>query len=593
MKQRNYFILGAIFLIFTILQCTQSMKNKRPQQITIKILETTDVHGAIFPFNFINNEATNSSLAQVLTYIKKVRADSTCETVLLDNGDFLQGQPIVYYYNFEKTTSPHICSQVMNFMKYDAATVGNHDIEAGHEVYDRLTNEFNFPWLAANAVKTTDGTPYFVPYTIINRKGIKIAVLGLITPAIPNWLPKDIWEGMEFDDMIESAEKWVKMIQEKEKPDILVGLLHSGIDYTFNNQTAETYKNENASQLVAEKVAGFDVIFAGHDHADFNFTVKNPHGKDVLILNPNSYAKFIGEATIEMTWNEKTEKYDKKISGKLIETALLEADKEFLQKFDAQFDEVKEYVERRIGYLSQSLTSKEALFGESKFIDLIHQLQLHLSDAQISFSAPLSFDMEIQAGELKVRDMFKLYRYENLLYTMKLSGAEIKNYLEFSYGQWFNQMKDENDHLLKFRYDETGEIEKNKHGNPRLAEAFFNFSSAAGINYTVDVSKPMGERITITGLTNGDDFDMEKGYLVAVNSYRGNGGGGHFTEGAGLSKEELANRVVKSTTKDLRFYIMRWIEKQDTVQVEMKHNWKITPETWWKKGKKRDFDLIF
>ncbi|MBC8344382.1 MAG: bifunctional metallophosphatase/5'-nucleotidase, partial [Bacteroidetes bacterium] len=215
------------------------MSCSKHDPVTIKIFETSDVHGAIFPYNFITDEDMDHSLAQLSTFIKGEKAIDTQEVVLLDNGDILQGQPIVYYYNFIKTKEEHICARVMNYMGYDAATVGNHDVEAGHPVYDKLKEEFRFPWMAANVLKP-DGNTYFQPYQIIERKGIKIAVLGLITPAIPNWLPEQIWSGMEFEDMVESAEKWIPIIQNKEKPDLIVGLFHSGLDYTNNNQDQNT-----------------------------------------------------------------------------------------------------------------------------------------------------------------------------------------------------------------------------------------------------------------------------------------------------------------------------------------------------------------
>ena len=162
------------------------------QTIKLKIIETTDEHGQAFPYSFTDGHEMNNSLAQVLTYVKSEREKKDQETILLSGGDLLQGTPLVYYYNFEKTESPHIFAEMMNYMGYDAGTVGNHDIETGHAVYDRFNKELKFPWLAANAVNTSNQEPYFKPYTIINKKGIKIVVLGLITPAIPNWLPKNI-----------------------------------------------------------------------------------------------------------------------------------------------------------------------------------------------------------------------------------------------------------------------------------------------------------------------------------------------------------------------------------------------------------------
>ena len=188
--------------------------------------------------------------------------------------------------------------------------------------------------------------------------------------------------------------------------------------------------------------------------------------------------------------------------------------------------------------------------------------------------------------------MFKLYKFENLLYTLKMSGQEVKDYLEFSYGNWFNQMKDANDNLLKFNTDANGELIYSR-GTPQLATAYYNFSSAAGINYTVDVSKPAGQRISITSMADGKPFDLKKMYTVAMNSYRGNGGGGHLTQGAKIPKDEITGRIINSTTKDLRYYLMKWIENEKTVNPKALNNWSVIPADWWENGKEKDGKLLF
>ena len=281
------FIICSITFLFTL----------NAQTIKVKIIETSDVHGAIFPYSLKDNKEINSSLARVSTFVNQQRVDTNQIVFLLDNGDILQGNPAVYYYNFEKTDTINLYADVMNYMKYDAATIGNHDIETGHDVYDKFNNEIKFPWLAANAINTETNQPYFKPYTTVERGGVKIAILGLITPAIPQWLPEQIWSGMKFDDMIETAQKWVKKIREMEQPDLMIGLFHSGVDYTYNNENENTYKNENASRLVAEKVDGFDLIFVGHDHEGWNFKTKAPNGKEVLIIGTTAGAQNVAVAS--------------------------------------------------------------------------------------------------------------------------------------------------------------------------------------------------------------------------------------------------------------------------------------------------------
>ncbi|RUT78312.1 bifunctional metallophosphatase/5'-nucleotidase [Ancylomarina longa] len=575
MKKISFYLL--LLTTLWLSACSQP----KADHIQLKIMGTSDVHGALLPYDLVNDTETNSSLAQVYSYVAEARKDKTTDLILLDNGDILQGDPMVYYSNFERTDTTHICAQVMNYMHYDAATVGNHDIEPGHAVYDRVRQEFKFPWMAANAVRNSDGKPYFKPYTIIEKEGAKIAVLGLITPAIPKWLPEKIWSGMHFEPMVSSAKKWVKIIQEKEHPDFVIGLFHSG---TGETSTKEGEVPENASILVAKNVAGIDMVICGHDHHENILWVENPEGKKVLVMDPRNKARFIAEADVDLDWNAETKAYDKQIEGKLVQVSDLKASPQYVAHFQPMFEEVKSYVSKPVGVFKESISTRDAMFGDSPFMDLIQNIQLDLAKADISFAAPLSYNTSIDSGKLYVRDMFKLYRFENLLYTMNLTGKEVKDFLEFSYKNWFRQMKKPTDDLLNIETTEKGS---------RLTTLFFNYDAAEGIDYIVDVRKPYGDRVKILQMSNGKAFDETKMYRVALNSYRGNGGGNHLTEGAGLSKAELTSRLVNSTTKDLRYYLMKWIEKKGTVAIKCNHNWKVVPEKWWQQAKAKEYKLLY
>lgn len=596
MKKRIFLALLAAVLGFAFIAtgCQTTPAGETPESFSLKVIETSDVHGSLFPYDFINDKPAKTSLAQVSTFVGEQRANPNQEVILLDNGDILQGQPIVYYYNFEDTGEQHIQAQVMNYLGYEAGTVGNHDIEAGHPVYDQLVKDFNFPWLAANAVDVKTGEPYFKPYTVLHRKGATIAVLGLITPGIPNWLPEDIWKGIRFEDMIDTAKKWVPIIMEKEHPDILIGLFHSGVDATYHGADPKAKNNENASVLVAEQVPGFDVIFTGHDHKDTHMTVKNPEGKDVVVIGAMNAARSVAVASIDFTYSEETKSFSTSVSGETVMMDSIPADQAFLDKFNGAYEKVKAYVSKPIGEFTKTISTRNAMFGDSAFVDLIHRIQLELTKADVSFAAPLSFNATINKGEVYVRDMFNLYKYENLLYTMELSGKEIMDFLEYSYGGWMNTMANADDHLMNFKKDKDGKLIFNERYNSYdLVMRYYNYDSAAGIDYTVDVSKPEGQRINIKGFSDGRSFDMNAMYLVAINSYRGNGGGGHLTKGAGLTKDEIKSRMKSSTIKDLRYYLMKWIEQQGTVTPAALGNWEVIPADWAKAAAERDYKLLY
>lgn len=580
-KMKNLLRIFLVLQIILLISCSVKPDRK------ITILETTDLHGVIFPFDFIENENMDFSLSHSASYFRQKREEGP--TVLLDNGDNLQGQPTVYYYNFIDTVSPHIMASSLNYLGYDAGTMGNHDIEAGHSVYDRLMKQYNLPLLAANAVDLKTGEPYFKPYTIIEKDGIKVAVLGLVTASIPEWLPSELYSGMEFRNMVETAKKWMPEIQSK-KPDLIVGLFHSGFNKEELEDRKDEYIKEDGSAAVAYNVPGFDIIFSGHDHKTANMKFVNVAGDTVLMLNGGSRGQRLAQAEIVLSGRKG--KLQKRITGKILDVKKFEPDPEFISKFKPESDLIHQYVDKVIGTSEATISSRESYFGPSAFIDMIQAVQLEITGADISFTAPLSFDVKINAGPIRVGDMFKLYRFENMLYTMNLTGEEIIKYLEFSYSNWFNTMKDPGDIMLKLRTDKSGKPVLTD-GKAWLRNQAYNFDSAAGIDYTVDVSKPEGSRITIKGFSDGRPFEKNKMYKVAVNSYRGSGGGGHLTEGVGLTPEQLRERLITSTDRDLRYFILKSIEAKGTIKPVSFNNWQVIPQNWVKQASAREYPLLF
>ncbi|HOP58010.1 MAG TPA: bifunctional UDP-sugar hydrolase/5'-nucleotidase [Bacteroidales bacterium] len=578
--KKQFFLL--CFVLIMLLSC-----NGR-EDITITILQTTDLHGAILPYDYIERCKTDVSLANISGYIKKIRKQRE-SLILLDGGDIIQGQPLVYYYNFIDTASNHIVSEAMNWLEYDAGTAGNHDIEAGHQVYDRLSEEFNFPWLGANAVNTLTGDPYFIPYVMIRKNNLKIAVLGLITPAIPLWLPEELYKGIEFRDMLETARQWMPEIQ-KQDPDLIVGLFHSGWD-------SRDYKknkpfSENGSASVAYNIPGFDIIFTGHDHNYANEQFVNRKGDTVLILNAGDRAEKIARADITFSSSRINGKQIKKITGSLIDVSDFKPDREFTGRFSHQDHAVKEYVNMIIGSSENTVSTRDSYFGSSSFVDMIHTEQLKLTGADISFAAPFSFDASIEKGDIRVSDMFKLYRYENLLYTINMSGEEIRKYLEFSYSGWLNTMNGPDDYMLNYQINKDGKPLL-INGRAWLKNPVYDFDSAAGIEYVVDVRKPKGRRVIIKSMSDGRPFSRQAVYRVAVNSFRGNGGGGHLTRGAGIKAEEIPSRLLCSTRNDMRYLMIESIKKKKNISPVPLNNWKIIPEDWVQIASKKEYRLLF
>lgn len=552
--------------------------------VKLKIVETSDVHGNFYPYDFVRRQPSAGSLARVYTWVQQERRRFGDNLILLDNGDILQGQPSAYYYNYIDTVSPHLTAEMLNFMAYDAGNMGNHDIETGRAVFDRWIGDCRFPVLGANILDTATGKTHLKPYVVLEREGVKIAVLGMITPAIPMWLSENLWPGLRFEDMEAAARKWIPFIREQEKPDVIIGLFHAGKNAVW---MGGKYR-DNASVEVASRVPGFDVVLAGHDHARACFKVANEAGDSVLVVNPANNAVTVGDVEVTLTLRG-GKVTDKLVEGRLTDVGALEPSPEFMQHFAGQYDAIQAFVSKKIGRFTQPISTRPAYFGPSAFVDLIHRLQLEIGKAEISLAAPLSFDARIEAGDIYVSDMFNLYKYENMLYTMSLSGKEIRGALEMSYALWTNQMHSPGDPLLLLRESSvSGAEERTFFQHPS-----YNFDSAAGIIYTVDITRPAGQKVTILSMADGTPFDENRMYKVAVNSYRGNGGGELLTKGAGISQEELKSRILFSTDKDLRYYLMQYIEQRQIVTPRSLDQWKFIPANWVKPAAERDYKKLF
>ena len=561
-------------ILFALLCICMTAMAKQSKTVTIRLVETSDVHGAFFPYNFTERRPMEGTMARVSTYLKRQRKTYGDRLILLDNGDILQGQPTCYYTNYVKTDEPNIAAEVINYLKYDAETFGNHDVETGHAVYDKWIKEVKCPMLGANIIDTKTNKPYVKPYTIIEREGVRVAILGMLTPAIPNWLHESLWTGLRFDEMLQTARHWLKILKEQEKADVIVGLFHSGWDGGIVTPTYE----EDVARKMAETVEGFDVIFFGHDHTERNTTINN-----TLCMDPSCNALKVAEATIQIRNGKVISK-----KGKIIDVRNEAIDQQYIAHFQPQIDAIRQYVERQLGTFASPMRSRDAFFGSAAFTDLIHQLQLDETHADISFNAPLTFNTDIKAGPIYMSDMFKLYRFENKIYVLRMTGEEVRKHLERSYDLWVNTMKSPDDHIMMLNEGSAGD--EQRRGFKNLT---FNFDSAAGIDYVVDVTKPDGQKVHILQFSDGRPFDEKAWYKVVMNSYRGNGGGELLTQGAGIPLDSINNRIIFMSERDQRYYLTQKIEREGKVEGKALNNWRFIPDAWARPAIERDRKLIF
>ncbi|MCD8313205.1 MAG: bifunctional metallophosphatase/5'-nucleotidase [Bacteroidales bacterium] len=525
--KKYFYLLSTLFLAAA---CSSGPKDG---EYELHLFTTNDVHGTYFDSTYVSTRTKNSLMA-VNHYVDSVRnAIGADKVILVDAGDCLQGDNASYYYNYVETSKPHLYARLVNYMKYDAVTVGNHDIETGHPVYDRVRKDMGkIPWLAANAIDTQTGKPYFQDYTVIRRQGLKIAILGFTNPNMKNWLTEKLWSGMEFESLLPYVQDYVDKVQAKEHPQVTIVLVHSGT----GEGDGSIYESQGLDLF--KTLHGVDFLVCSHDHRPFT-----AQSDSLCLINSGSHCRNIGHGTLNLTV-ENGQVVSKTLSAGLIPVRKDAIDPDMEAAFHDDYVAVKEFTLRPVGDLTVDLVTRDSYAGQCDYMNLIHRVSLTGAPAQISFAAPLTYNGFIKSGTLLYNDLFTVYPYENELFVVKMSGEEIRNYLEYSYDTWINTVtgKGKDEHILKIQ----------KADDPRTGQQWYsfiarsyNFDSAAGINYTVDVTKPYGERVCITTLANGEEFSAEGQYNVAMTSYRASGGGDLMREGAGIDTDNIDERIME------------------------------------------------
>lgn len=552
-------------------------------EYTFRILTTNDVHGHYFDSLYVT-DGTDNALTNISWYADSIRrADGAENVILLDAGDCLQGDNAAYYFNYIDTTSRHIFARMVEYIGYDAVVVGNHDIETGHKVYDRMVETMDVPFLAANALRTDDGHPYFREYVTLKRHGINITIIGFTNPNIKGWLSPLLWEGMTFESLIPMAQEVVDRVRKKEDSDVVIVAVHAGTGEgdgsILESQGLDLFKS----------LRGVDFIICAHDHRPV------VHKNDsICLINAGSHCRNLGFGTVTLKV-ENGEVVSRTLDADLLPVDKKNVDTRMQELFHPDFEAVKAFTLKEVGELKTDLRTRDAYSGMSDYVNLIHTLSLGCIPARISFAAPLTFNGFIEAGTLVYNDLFTIYPFENQLFVVKMSGKEIKDYLEYSYDQWINSIDSADDRLLKI-VDRPDPRTGQKHWS--FVNRPYNFDSAGGLVYEVDVTRLAGERVTIFSLADGTSFDEAAEYDVAMTSYRASGGGGIMRKGAGIDTDRISGRVVEyyPEIRDILYdYLLKngEIDPEKIGDREVIGEWKFVPESLVSKAMDRDMLLLF
>lgn len=536
----------SLLLVFSIIVPLQSVSATDVEKQTITILGTSDIHSYIYPWDYkLGVEDNDAGLAKVYSVVKETRAENP-NTILIDNGDTIQGTELADVYNKDASVA-HPMMTVMNYMQYDAWTLGNHEFNYGIDVLDRIIGDAEFPVLSAN-IYNEDGTNYAKPYTVKEVNGVKVGILGMTTPNVSIW-DGDKVEGMQFNSLIDEGNKWVKVLKEEEKADIIVASIHAGIDGEYWDDGGDSVR------AVAENVPGIDVILAGHAHSDIEGEIIN----DVLISEPKSSGNRVSKIDITVEKVDGAWKVvDKKADN--IDTKNYEAAPEILELASDYHNKVLEYVDTPIGEATGDFVPSGDLPGiptaqtqDTALVDFINKVQLEYTGADVSLAALFISESNLKEGPLTIKDAAYIYKYDNTLYKTKVTGKQLKNLMEWS-AKYYNTYEP-GDVTISF--------------NPNIRG--YNYDMYSGVDYEIDISKEPGNRITnltFKGEPVTDDMEL----TLALNNYRYNG-----MKNEGLITEPILFDSYEEygDNGQIRNLIAEYIRNNKVISPEVDNNWKI------------------
>lgn len=491
-------LLLAIIMVFSLFTPMLATAAEDNNSVTVTILGTSDMHGRIYPWEYATaSEKANNGFAKIQTLIKEEKAKNP-NTILIDNGDTTQDN-MAEIFN-DKALHPMV--EALNYMGYDTWTLGNHEFNFGMDFLKKNMSGFKGKVLGANIYKE-DGTRYTNPYTIIEKAGVRIAIVGIIPPHIPTWeaATPEHFKGLTFTDPVAETKKVVKELEGKY--DVLIGAMHLG-------DTAE-YTTTDGALAIAEACPEFNAILCGHKHAKFDNITSS---KGVKLIEPGKYGEALAKIDVKVA-KENGKWVVKSVDTKNLDTTTVTPDADMLKAFKYVDDQSKAEADKVVGEVTADFiknvdyitgadkitTMPTAQMEDNAVIDLINDVQSFYAKSDISTAAFFKNDANLKAGVFRKRDVANIYMYDNTLMGVNITGKNLKAYMEWS-ASYYNQFK-------------AGDLTISFNSNVRG----YNYDMFSGMNYQIDVSKPAGSRI-VNATINGQPIDDSKVYKMAVNNYR-------------------------------------------------------------------------
>ncbi|MFG2107112.1 bifunctional metallophosphatase/5'-nucleotidase [Micromonospora chersina] len=547
----------------------------------LTVLGTSDTHGNVYNWDYYRDAEFDDSkhndvgVAKLATLVNQIRAQRKGKaTLVLDAGDTIQGTPLATYYAKQEpiteTGATHPMANAMNVLKYDAVTLGNHEFNYGLPLLATWIGQLGFPALAANAINEKTGKPAFLPYVIkevalggYDSPTLKVGILGLTNPGVAIWDKGNVEGRLVFADMVATAAKWVPVMRER-GADLVIISAHGGDSGT--SSYGPELPNENPVALIAEQVPGIDAILFGHAHNEVpqKFVTNKATGAQVLTSEPSKWGQRLTRMDFTVTKVKGRWQVVAK-SATTLNTNTVVEDPAVLAAVRGQHDKTVGYVNQVVAQSTEELSTVESRYKDTPILDFINHVQAEVVSKALAGTAyaglpvlsqasPFSRTAVFPAGDVRIRDVAGLYVFDNTLEAVVMTGAEVKAYLEYS--------------AKYFKTWAAGvTIDLPNINDPNVPD--YNYDVISGLEYDIDIAKPVGQRITRLVLPGTDTpVAADAQFVVAVNNYR-RSGGGNFP---GIVKTQVYNQQ-----QEIRQLLIDWAQAKGEIRPGdfFVDNWKL------------------
>lgn len=513
----------------------------------LTILATSDLHGYILPTNFTErNMDLPFGAARIAMKMKELQSQAKGPVLKIENGDFIQGSPLSYYVRKNEQHGAKAIIDVLNDIQYDASIIGNHEFNYGIDYLASAIASYNHPVLAANIENEAGEVAFGQPYMISEKDGVKIAVLGMVTQYIPHWEQPETIRGLRFKSIVETAKAYVPKL--REEADVVIVAYHGGFERDLvTGEPTEALTGENEGYALLHEVEGIDALITGHQHREIATKVNG-----VPVIQPGFRGAFLGEITL--TIEEKAGKPTVIDSqARIHSTENVPTDNTIIEKIADLSEEVEIWLDQTLGEVTGDMTIKDpnaARLTEHPYVEFINKVQMDASGADISLTSLFNNDGRGFGTMITMRDVLTNYIYPNTLAVLKISGQDLKMALE---------------QTATYFIIENGEVVF----NPKYIEPkpqYYNYDMYEGIEYAIDLTKAMGERVTSLTYQGKAVVDTDT-LQVVMNQYRGVGGGNYqmFT----------ADKIIKEIPVDMTELISDYLRKHPKITAETNNNFVI------------------